>query len=296
MRNPSGARLSPDPLGLHAESLGDLFSCQKPVHGRSSSRWARSPRQSTAADVRTAARCRVLTAHCSAAGDGSGDERAFGVHMIGRSEVAPRSKYWNGKVESLLQRSIGDPAVPPDRPGRMGTSRYGAVPSSRRAELRSTSTVSSAPPRRERSAGRRRRGYARAHGGERGSGSARRTAAPHGRRAGPLRSPLAVARPPQPGRRSVGGRSPAGARVPPGGGVATASLAGLARSGGHRLGGDRPDRRRHSDRDKDQHLRRASCRPGTRAGGMAVPPPAKVVPPRRSSSTVPRSSSWSAAV
>jgi hypothetical protein len=44
VRDPSGARLSPDPLGLHAESLGDLSSCQKPVHGRSSSRRARSPR------------------------------------------------------------------------------------------------------------------------------------------------------------------------------------------------------------------------------------------------------------
>jgi hypothetical protein len=47
---------------------------------------------------------------------------------------------------------------------------------------------------------------------------------------------------------------------------------------------------------KCQELRGAPSRPGARAGGMAVPPPAKVGPPRRCGSAVPRSCSWSAAV
>ena len=33
VRDPTGACLSPDPLGIHAEALGDLFCCQQPVQG-----------------------------------------------------------------------------------------------------------------------------------------------------------------------------------------------------------------------------------------------------------------------
>jgi hypothetical protein len=32
MRNPSGARLSPDPLGLHSETLGEFVSGEQAVH------------------------------------------------------------------------------------------------------------------------------------------------------------------------------------------------------------------------------------------------------------------------
>jgi hypothetical protein len=32
MRNPSGARLSPDPLGFHSETLGEFISREQPVH------------------------------------------------------------------------------------------------------------------------------------------------------------------------------------------------------------------------------------------------------------------------
>jgi hypothetical protein len=32
MRNPSGARLSPDPLSLHSETLGEFISREQPVH------------------------------------------------------------------------------------------------------------------------------------------------------------------------------------------------------------------------------------------------------------------------
>jgi hypothetical protein len=32
MRDPSGARLSPDPLGFHSEALGDFVSREQPVH------------------------------------------------------------------------------------------------------------------------------------------------------------------------------------------------------------------------------------------------------------------------
>ena len=32
MRDPVGAGLSPDPLGLHAEALGELVGCQESVH------------------------------------------------------------------------------------------------------------------------------------------------------------------------------------------------------------------------------------------------------------------------
>jgi hypothetical protein len=35
MRNPSGARLGPDPLGLHSETLGEFVSCEQSVHGLS---------------------------------------------------------------------------------------------------------------------------------------------------------------------------------------------------------------------------------------------------------------------
>ena len=34
MRDPAGAGLSPDPLGLHTEPLGDFVSCQQPFHPR----------------------------------------------------------------------------------------------------------------------------------------------------------------------------------------------------------------------------------------------------------------------
>jgi hypothetical protein len=119
-------------------------------------------------------------------------------------------------------------------------------------------------------------------------GGAARRAAPHGRRAGALRSPLAFARPSQSSRRSLRGRSPAGARAPPGGGLAAAAFAVLARSGRHRLGSDCPHRCQHRDRDEDQNLRRATPLPCARTGDLAVPPPAKVVPPGRSGSTVPR--------
>jgi hypothetical protein len=60
------------------------------------------------ADVADAFRCPhgspmpCSTAYGSAAGDGSDDEWTFGVYMTGGSEVAPRPKYWNGRVESLL--------------------------------------------------------------------------------------------------------------------------------------------------------------------------------------------------
>jgi hypothetical protein len=77
-----------------------------------------------------------------------------------------------------------------------------------------------------------------------------------------MRSPLAVARPPESGRRSLGGGGPVGARAPRGGGVATASLAVLARPGGHRLGGDRPHRCRHRDRDEMPGATRGAISPG----------------------------------
>ena len=31
MGDPAGSRLSPDPLGLHPETLGDHVSCEQPV-------------------------------------------------------------------------------------------------------------------------------------------------------------------------------------------------------------------------------------------------------------------------
>jgi hypothetical protein len=46
------------------------------------------------------------TAHGSAGGDRSDGERTFGVHMIEGSEVAPRAKYWNGRVESPLHAEL----------------------------------------------------------------------------------------------------------------------------------------------------------------------------------------------
>ena len=33
MRNPAGAGLGPDPVGSHAEALGDLVGGQEPLHG-----------------------------------------------------------------------------------------------------------------------------------------------------------------------------------------------------------------------------------------------------------------------
>jgi hypothetical protein len=32
VRDPAGARLRPDPFGLHPETLGELVSCQESVH------------------------------------------------------------------------------------------------------------------------------------------------------------------------------------------------------------------------------------------------------------------------
>ncbi len=75
--------------------------------------------------------------------------------------------------------------------------------SSRRSqrELRASPAVSPPLSRRRGGAGKRRRRAARARGRERGSGGARRAAAPHGRRAGFLRAPLALARSSESGRR-----------------------------------------------------------------------------------------------
>jgi hypothetical protein len=34
VRDPTGTGLSPDPLGLHAEALGEFVSCEQPFHFR----------------------------------------------------------------------------------------------------------------------------------------------------------------------------------------------------------------------------------------------------------------------
>jgi hypothetical protein len=90
-----------------------------------------------------------------------------------------------------------------------------ALPLSKRAcartpcELRAPPAVPPALARRQGGAGKFRGSAVRTRGRERGSGGARRPAAPHGRRAGPLRSPLACARSSQSSRRPLGGRGPA---------------------------------------------------------------------------------------
>ena len=116
---------------------------------------------------------------------------------------------------------------------------------------------------------------------ERGSGAARRAAVPHGRRAGLLRSPLALARSSESGRCALGGRRPARAGTAPGGGLAASAFAAVAGSGRHRLGGDRAHRHCRRDRDEDQVVRPAPSRSGARAGGLAVTAPAKMGTQRR---------------
>ena len=104
MWNPSGARLSPDPLGLHAEALGELVSSEQAIHHVSldeANRCRRSsPGRKDGAHVHFDARS--PTAAGSAAWDGLDAERLFGVYMVGVSEVAAGARYCVRRGESLL--------------------------------------------------------------------------------------------------------------------------------------------------------------------------------------------------
>ena len=65
------------------------------------------------------------------------------------------------------------------------------------------------------------------------------------------------------------------------------SLVALAGAWGHRLGGDRTQRRRVRGRDQDAGVRRSPSRSSTGAGGMAVTPASAVVSTRRAASGLP---------
>ena len=131
---------------------------------------------------------------------------------------------------------------------------------------------------------------ARARDRERGSGGARRAAAPRRGRAGSLRSALAFARWSQSSRRPLGGRGAARARPSPGGGVAAAALAALARPGRHRLRGDRPaqtltawsQKERRSPMTRPSRHRKSRPTPATSSAGQCKPRgPCWVASPRR---------------
>ena len=135
-----------------------------------------------------------------------------------------------GRPWGELAAAHGDFRWPPT--GRISWPRTAAAPGSRRWELElcAPPAIPSALLRGQGGAGQRRRSPARARG-RKCRGGARRAAAPHGRRAGALRSPLAFARPSQSSRRSLRGRSPAGTRAPPGGGLAASAFPAVARPG-----------------------------------------------------------------
>jgi hypothetical protein len=87
MRDPSGARLSPDPVGFHSEALGELVSSEQAIHhvplDEANRRRRASPGRQDGAQGPF--RCRSPTAPGSAAWDGLGAERLFGVYMVGVS-------------------------------------------------------------------------------------------------------------------------------------------------------------------------------------------------------------------
>ena len=191
-------------------------------------------------------------------------------YIIGRK--APR--YVGRQTGS---RQLGRAAEPSDRGATMtacSRPRRGPV------ELRAPPAVPAAVARRHGWNRERRDRAAGAGGRERGGGLRRGRPARARGGAWALRPPLAVARRPQPDRRSLRRRGSACARAASCGGVAAAALAPVARPGGHRLAGHRADRCRVRGRDEDEGVRRSPPCAGARTGGVAVAPASAVVPAR----------------
>ena len=140
MRDPSGARLSPDPVGFHSEALGELVSSEQAIHHVSLDEANRRRRASPGQDgAQGPFRCRSPAAPGSAAWDGLGAKRLFGVYMVGLWEVAVRGRYCVGTVASLSTKKGGGLVSPHGVcPGGVGASRCGVIPSDRTADASSS--------------------------------------------------------------------------------------------------------------------------------------------------------------
>ena len=106
---------------------------------------------------------------------------------IRQATLLPPGKQPGWLTAAVAEAERGLSAQPAEPPGSAGRARTPV-------ELRASTAVPAAFARRPGGGGERRRGAARAGCRERGSGAARRAAAPHRVRARPLRSPLARAR------------------------------------------------------------------------------------------------------
>ena len=193
---------------------------------------------------------------------------------------------WEGR--SPWRRTKG-PASRRDRPGEVGTSRRGAIPSSCSAQLRAPSAVPPARPRRRSGPGQRHRRAARARDREHGSGGARRAAAPRAPSGSAstlgtgFRSPVAAES--APARRTrCSARSPLSRRRGGGCGTRCRGKAGETSTRWR----SRPTGIAVAIETKTRTYDAAPSRSGARAGGLAVAAPAKMGTQRRPWRHVPR--------
>lgn len=102
MWNPSGARLSPDPVGFHSEALGELVSSKQAIHHlsrRGEPASLTGPTDGPHGHIDAGRRRHLAQLH------GTGwTQRLFGGYMVGVSEVAIGARYCVGRVKSLLDK------------------------------------------------------------------------------------------------------------------------------------------------------------------------------------------------